>query len=145
MVSSSSFCGSPQIAIFHQFSPSIPIPLLAPAITKEEDIRCNLLVEEMYSKDTRFPELSIDNAQAHATAASTVSSQLISPAFAPVPSCIFQYEHCRSLSPMDPPTQALLTLQNLLENEVQLEYAQQHPSQRLAASHMRRERRQKLS
>ena len=33
----------------------------------------------MYSKDTRFPELSIDNAQAHATAASTVPAQLISP------------------------------------------------------------------
>jgi len=86
-----------------------PHYLTYPRNNKREGIRCNLLVEEMYSKDTCFPELSIDNAQVQATAASTVSAQLISPAFGPVPPCIVQYEHYRSLSLMDPPTEASLT------------------------------------
>ena len=63
----------------------------------------------MYSKDTRFPELSIDNAQAHTTVASIVSAQLISRAFAPVLPCIFEYERCQPLSLMGPQTEASLT------------------------------------
>ena len=77
----------------------VPIPL--PRGNKRKKVRCNPLAKEMYS--------IIDSTQARATGAPTASTQPISPAFVPVPLCIFQYEHCWSLGLMNPPTEALLT------------------------------------
>lgn len=49
----------------------------------------NPLPKEIYSEDPLFPGLPIDNAQQRATVASIVFVWPISPAFAPVPPCIF--------------------------------------------------------
>ena len=76
------------------------VPFSYPRGNKRKNIRRNPLAKEMHS---------IDDAQGRATATPIVSTQPTSPAFALVPPCIFQNEHCRSLVLMDPLTEVYLT------------------------------------